>query len=82
LLDITINLADIICKRSRKGKEYGVILIPEGLIEFVPEVKVLIQEINEILAHPFEGEIEAHVLSNLTESSRALFNNLPRAISN
>jgi len=51
LLDITMKIADIICKRSQKGKEYGVILIPEGLIEFVPEVKVLIQEINEILAH-------------------------------
>ena len=36
--------------RSKEKKNYGVILIPEGLIEFIPEMNVLIQEINEILA--------------------------------
>lgn len=45
-----MKLADIIQKRHDRGKEYGVILVPEGLIEFVPEVAVLIGEINEILA--------------------------------
>ena len=82
LQDITYKLADIISKRSDKGKDYGVVLVPEGLIEFVPEVKVLIQEINEILAEQFDEDIESYVISHLTESSRALFNNLPRAISN
>lgn len=53
LFDITIKLADIVNKRSKRGKEYGVILVPEGLIEFIPEVKVLITEINEILAHEY-----------------------------
>jgi len=33
-------------------------IVPEGLIEFIPEVKVLIAEINEILAHEFTGDIE------------------------
>lgn len=50
LKDITMKLADIITKRWDRGKEYGVILVPEGLIEFIPEVAVLIGEINEILA--------------------------------
>ena len=68
-------------KRSERGKNYGVILVPEGLIEFIPEVKVLIREINDILAKEFQGELEAHVVKSLTESSRALFNTLPRAVS-
>lgn len=42
LEDITRHLADIICERSARGKDYGVILVPEGLIEFIPEVRDLI----------------------------------------
>ena len=38
----------MIIGRSNLGKNYGVILIPEGLIEFFPDVKLLIQEINDI----------------------------------
>ena len=38
-------------ERAAAGKNYGVILVPEGLIEFVPEMNVLLKEINELLAH-------------------------------
>ena len=55
--DITMQLADIICARSDAGKEYGVFLVPEGLIEFIPEIKVLISEINEILSEKFKGDL-------------------------
>ncbi len=44
------EIADLIRRRSEIGKEYGVILIPEGLIEFIPEIKFLIQELNQSLA--------------------------------
>ena len=81
LEEITMHLADIICARSNKGKEYGVFLVPEGLIEFIPEVKILISEINEILSKEFTGDIEEYVLPSLTESSRALFNRLPKSVS-
>jgi pyrophosphate--fructose-6-phosphate 1-phosphotransferase len=37
-------------ERGRNGKNYGVILVPEGLIEFIPEVERLISELNEVLA--------------------------------
>lgn len=57
LADLTQELADIICKRAEHGKNYGVIIVPEGLIEFIPEVSKLIKEINELLAKPFEGDI-------------------------
>ena len=53
LENITHYLADIICERSARGKNYGVFLVPEGLIEFIPEMNVLISEINEILAAEF-----------------------------
>lgn len=40
---VTDHITDIICKRSQLGFNYGVILIPEGLIDFVPEVQFLDQ---------------------------------------
>jgi 6-phosphofructokinase len=66
-------LADIICKRADRGKNYGVVLVPEGLIEFIPEVKILIKEINEILSKPFEINIREFVTQNLSENSKILF---------
>jgi pyrophosphate--fructose-6-phosphate 1-phosphotransferase len=44
---IVDQLVDLVVRRKAAGKEYGVVLIPEGLIEFIPEIKVLIQELNE-----------------------------------
>lgn len=58
LEEITKYVADIIAARSDRGKHYGVILVPEGLIEFIPEVGILIGEVNDILAKEFEGDIE------------------------
>ena len=50
LKDVTNRICDVICQRAEQGKNYGAILFPEGLIEFIPEFKTLIQELNEILA--------------------------------
>lgn len=58
------------------------ILVPEGLIEFIPEMSLLIHEINELLAKPFEGEIRKYVSKHLTFASQALFSFLPSSISN
>lgn len=71
--DLTKMVADIICERSKRGKDYGVLLVPEGLIEFIPEMGVLIAEINDILANDFEGDIEDHVLNNLSAKNKELF---------
>ncbi len=51
LKDIVEYICSIIAKRAEKGENFGVVLIPEGLIEFIPEMKKLIAEINDILAH-------------------------------
>ena len=56
------------------------ILVPEGLIEFIPEVNILIKEINEIASKPFDIDIREFVSQNLTPQSKTLFTFLPKAI--
>ena len=50
-------VADIVAARAADGKNFGVCLIPEGLLEFIPDVGVLISELSEALAH-HEKEVE------------------------
>jgi pyrophosphate--fructose-6-phosphate 1-phosphotransferase len=87
------QIVDTICSsvagRAARGENFGVILIPEGLIEFVPEMKVLISAINELLAHEetaFKaltdvGAQRAFISSRLPEESARLFDSLPADIS-
>lgn len=57
LQDLTQQVTDMVMKRSEMGKNYSVILIPEGLIEFIPEMKSLIDELNTLLSHSeFQSE--------------------------
>lgn len=49
--EIVEYVAGIVAKRAEKGLNYGIALIPEGLIEFIPEMKVLIAQLNDQLAH-------------------------------
>ncbi|MQM10078.1 hypothetical protein Taro_042967, partial [Colocasia esculenta] len=79
LKNVTEYITDIICKRAELGYNYGVILIPEGLIDFIPEVQQLISELNEILAHDVvdEGGLWKKKLRN---QSQLLFELLPQAI--
>ena len=44
------NIADLICKRAEFGKNYGLILVPEGLLEFFPDVEILIKELSDVMA--------------------------------
>ncbi|KAG2586000.1 pyrophosphate--fructose 6-phosphate 1-phosphotransferase subunit beta 1-like [Panicum virgatum] len=79
LKNVTDYMTDIVCKRAELGYNYGVILIPEGLIDFVPEVQKLIAELNEILAH--DTVDEAGVWKNKLEpESKKLFEFLPPSI--
>ena len=86
--EITNYIADIVAKRSEKGNDFGVILVPEGLIEFVPSLKVLIREINDLLA---KTEKEFNIIetvadkitfveANLSDRSKKVFNSLPEEI--
>merc|ERR1719199_1651548 len=47
LRELTVDLANMIEERSKLGKDYGVIVVPEGLIEFIPEFNTLVAELND-----------------------------------
>jgi len=75
-------------KRAARKENFGVVLIPEGLIEFIPEVKALISEINEVMAvnkiefdalHSFDGQF-ALLEKTLSRNSLVLFSSLPLEI--
>ena len=83
--DITNYIADIVAKRAEKGLNFGVCLVPEGLIEFIPSLKVLIAEINDLLAKT-EAQFNAletsadkisFVEQRLSASSKSVFDSLP-----
>ncbi|KAK4392529.1 Pyrophosphate--fructose 6-phosphate 1-phosphotransferase subunit beta [Sesamum angolense] len=79
LKNVTDYITDVICKRAENGYNYGVILIPEGLIDFIPEVQQLIAELNEILAHDVVDE-GGMWKKKLGSQSLKLFEILPHAI--
>lgn len=62
LQQVTNLIADVICERAAKKKDYGVFLIPEGLLEFIPECKLMIQELN---GHLVDGNDNSTKLSQL-----------------
>jgi diphosphate-dependent phosphofructokinase len=88
---VTKKIADVIEKRGEQGKNYGVILIPEGVIEFIPEFKKLISELNKLLATGEKTEKEFNNLKTenekikyiktfLSEESLNCFDSLPSSI--
>jgi len=54
LAQIVDYIAGIICRRAENGKNFGIVIVPEGLIEFFPEMKAMISELND-LTHELEG---------------------------
>ena len=89
LSEIADYIADSVANRAAKGMNFGVAIIPEGIVEFVPEFSVLIAEINELLAgektEAFNAlatweEKYAFIKNGLTEKSFAVFAILPQAI--
>lgn len=91
LHEIVDNIADVVALRASKGDNFGVALIPEGLIEFIPEMKVLIGELNDLLAEGSETEAgfkalagdeerREFVAGKLSDASAALFRFLPAGI--
>jgi pyrophosphate--fructose-6-phosphate 1-phosphotransferase len=88
LTEIVNEVADVVVSRANNGENFGVVLIPEGLIEFIPEMKRLIGELNDLLAHnqkyfatlrTFEDQSE-WVNRNLGRDASYAFSTLPTAI--
>ena len=82
-------IADSVEKRAANGENFGVAIIPEGVVEFVPEFSVLIHEINELLAGskadafnelPTWADKYAFIEAGLTKESMEVFALLPQAI--
>ena len=89
LAQITDYIADSVAKRAETAGNFGVAIIPEGIVEFVPEFSVLISEINELLAGskadafnalPTWEEKYAFIQKGLTAASMAVFAILPQTI--
>ena len=87
---IVSELADVIAARAENKENFGVALIPEGLVEFVPEMKILISELNDLLAHEgdafnaleTEDEKRAFLIEKLSEVSSKVYSSLPELIQN
>ena len=89
LAQIADYIADSVAARAAKGMNFGVAIIPEGIVEFVPEFSVLIAEINELLAGentakfnalPTWKDKYAFIEAGLTKESMAVFAILPENI--
>jgi pyrophosphate--fructose-6-phosphate 1-phosphotransferase len=88
LEQVVTGVADAVRRRAEAGRGYGVVLVPEGLIEFVPEMRVLIDEVNRLLAEEsvrFESlqpgtEQRQFVSRSLGGAGRRVFDRLPDGI--
>ena len=88
LAEIVDYLAGIVADRAANGMNFGVALIPEGLVEFIPEVKALIAELNDLLAKEeaaFSAITEADekiafLKAKLSADKAAVYASLPRTI--
>jgi pyrophosphate--fructose-6-phosphate 1-phosphotransferase len=80
LEQIVDRLAAVVRSRSADGKPYGVCIVPEGLIEFIPEMRVLIDELNTLLSGETAALEPGVVGSRLSVESRHAFDSLPRTI--
>ncbi len=89
LADITKYIADSVEKRGNNGENFGVAIIPEGIVEFVPEFSKLIAEINELLAGSRTEEFNAlpnwaakyeFIKKGLSGESFAVFDILPEFV--
>jgi pyrophosphate--fructose-6-phosphate 1-phosphotransferase len=75
LNEIVKEIADLIEERAKGKKHHGVILIPEGLIEFIPEIKKLISELNSLFAK--KGAVDP---ASLSQEGLKVFQSLPSEI--
>jgi len=85
LKEIVADLADKVAARAAKGMNFGVVLIPEGVVEFIPEVKALIKELNDMLSKEaasyalltdWKAQSE-FVIAKLSAASAEVFASLP-----
>lgn len=88
LADVAQEVVDLVRRRAEQGKTYGVVLIPEGLLEFLPDMRRLIDELNAILRTDEQhllsmhdhGERVKHLSGKLSPESAKVYASLPQNI--
>ncbi len=82
--DIVANIADTVAARAEYGNNFGTVLVPEGLIEFIPAIKKLIAELNEVVAVNADkvaslagADLESFIAGNLSTENAATLKSLP-----
>ncbi len=86
--DIVTYIAQAVAARAAKGCNFGTVLVPEGLIEFIPAIKKLIAELNDMLAAN-QAEFDKvaddqkidYVVKHLSAANAAIFESLPAGVS-
>ena len=84
--DIVTCIAVVIAKREEHGDNFGTVLIPEGLIEFIPAMKSLIAELNDLLAtntdfiHIKKSHQREFIISKLSKDNAAIYESLPSLV--
>ena len=83
--EIVDYIVDVVVKRSEAGKNYGILVVPEGLPEFISDIKTMIDELSAILGRdekylkelPDQSERAQYVSSQLTDHSAHVYSSLP-----
>lgn len=83
--DIVTYIAGVVARRAADGNNFGTVLIPEGLIEFIPAMKRLIAELNDLLATPEAATVPADeqrawILGKLSAENAAIYESLPEGV--
>ena len=86
--DIVTYIAQVVADRAARGLNFGTVLVPEGLIEFIPAIKKLIAELNDVLAaNQAEFDTVAadqkiqYIVGKLSAANAAIFKSLPESVS-
>ena len=85
--DVVTYIAQVIADRAAEGNNFGTVLIPEGLIEFIPAMKRLIAELNDFLAHNGEefamvkkSQQREYIIKHLSAENAAIYASLPEGV--
>jgi len=86
--DIVTYIAKVVADRASRGMNFGTVLVPEGLIEFIPAIKKLIAELNDVLAAN-QAEFDTvqadkkiqYIVGKLSAENAAIFKSLPESVS-
>lgn len=83
--NIVDYIAGVVAKRAENGNNFGTVLIPEGLIEFIPAMKKLIAELNDLLAHNAQEFAAAenqrqYIIDHLSAENSAVYASLPEGV--